>query len=228
MGKKTKAIKETDIRGNKPWLKKVGLTSYKEETKEPNKTFLIVCEGQTEALYFESFPTISAEVKTYGMGCSHTTLADCTIDLAKDSNYDEVWCIFDMDVKPDVVGQADDFNSAIQKCRANGVKCAYSNDSFELWLYLHFQFTDQKNHRDFYNEQLGNIFGINYRKDGKKRKFVLKLYTALENNSKANQTDAIKRSKKLVEQHEGVSPHIQNPITLVYLLVEELNKYLSV
>ena len=227
MGKKTKAIKETDIKGNKPWLKKVGFTSYKEETKEPNKTFLIVCEGQTEALYFESFPTISAEIKTYGMGCSHATLADCTIDLMEKNQYDEVWCVFDMDFKSDIAGQFEDFNSAIQKCYSNGVKCAYSNDSFELWLYLHFHFTDQRNHRDFYNDQLGNIFGINYRKDGKKRKFVLKLYKALENNSDASQKEAINRSKLLVEKHEGTSPHLQNPITLVYLLVEELNKYLS-
>ncbi len=161
------------------------------------------------------------------MGCSNVTLVDCTIALAEDSNYDEVWCVFDMDFKGDVNGQFEDFNSAIQKCVNAGIKCAYSNDVFELWIYLHFQFTDQRNHRVFYYQQLGEIFNINYERDGKKRKFVLKLYDYLNKHQNSNQLTAIERSKKLESLHEGFAPHLQNPITFVHLLVEELNEYLS-
>ncbi len=226
MGKKTKAIKKTDIKGNKPWLKKVGLTSYKEESKDPNKTFLIVCEGQTESLYFKSFPTISADVKTYDMGCSNETLVDCTIALASDSNYDEVWCVFDMDFKGDINGQSEDFNAAIQKCINEGVKCAYSNDAFELWIYLHYQYTNQRNHRNFYYGQLSTLFNTNYDRNGKKRKFALSLYEILNDDIRADQLRAIERSKQLVELHNGVPPHEKNPITFVHELVEELNKHL--
>ena len=226
MGKRTKAIKKTDIKANKPWLEKVGFTSYKEESKEPNKTFLIVCEGQTEALYFEAFRTISAEVKSYDIGCSNNRLVDCTIDLAEESNYDEVWCVFDMDFQLGSNGQNEDFNSAIQKCINNNIKCAYSNDAFELWIYLHFQFTDQRNHRTFYFQQLSREFNINYEKEGKKRKFSSRLYDFLNSFGNANQSEAIERAKALENIHKGNAPHLQNPITFVHILVEELNKYI--
>lgn len=227
MPKKTKSIKKSDIKGDKPWLKKVGFTSYKEESKEVGKTFLIICEGQTESLYFRSFPILSAKVITYDIGCSNNRLVECAVDLASDGGYDEVWCVFDMDNEPGKNGQEDDFNSAIQLCLNNGLKCAYSNDAFELWIYLHYQFTDQSNHRDFYNEQLSQIFEINYSKHGKKRKFSLELYHLLKKDEKANQNDAIERAKALVTHHADLPPHSQNPITFVHELVEELNKYLS-
>ena len=227
MGKRTKSVKLTDIKGKKPWLIRAGITAYKVNTKNPNKTFLIVCEGQTEALYFKSFPTISAEVKTYDMGCANNVLVDSTIGLAENSDYDEVWCVFDMDYKGDVNGQADDFNSAIQKCVANDIRCAYSNDAFELWVYLHFQFTDQQHHRKFYYEKLGEIFGINYVREGKKRKFCLGLYGILNSLESASQASAIERAKTLEGLVENIPPHQQNPITTVHSLVEELNKFLS-
>lgn len=226
MPKKTKTIKQTDIKGDKPWLKKVGFASYKEESKEPNKTFLIVCEGQTEALYFKSFPTISAEVETHGIGCSKTVLVECTIDLLQNNNYDEVWCVFDMDIKPDVNGQKEDFNSAIQLCHNQGIKCAFSNDAFELWIYLHYQFNDQRNHRTFYYQQLSQYFNINYERDGKKRKFSLKIYQKLIDDENASQKNAIDRAKALIQIHKDIAPHLQNPVTHIHLLVEELNLYL--
>ena len=227
MPKKSKAIKLTDIKAGKPWLKKVGFTSYNEETKEPNKTFLIVCEGQTEALYFESFPVVSAEVETHGIGCSKTNLVECTIELSSENKYDEVWCVFDMDFKPGQNGQYEDFNNAIQLCENENIKCAYSNDAFELWIYLHYHYNDQKNHRTFYYQQLSDFFNINYEREGKRRKFVLKLYQSLVDDVNASQLDAIARAKTLIKVHDEVTPpHLQNPITHIYLLVEELNLYL--
>jgi hypothetical protein len=54
MPKKTKSIKKTDIKGKKPWLKKVSTFKYSIESIEKKKRFLILCEGQTEELYFKS------------------------------------------------------------------------------------------------------------------------------------------------------------------------------
>ena len=47
MPKKSKSIKITDIKGQKPWLKKANASLYIVESIEPNKTILIVGEGQT-------------------------------------------------------------------------------------------------------------------------------------------------------------------------------------
>lgn len=59
MPKKTKSIKVTDKKAQKAWLKKVRPSVYEVETKDPNKIILIVGEGQTEKLYFESFPVLT-------------------------------------------------------------------------------------------------------------------------------------------------------------------------
>jgi hypothetical protein len=68
MPKRTRATKETDRKGEKAWLKKSKLSAYGQHPREVNKTFLIVCEGQTEKLYFDAFPVVSARGEVGGYG----------------------------------------------------------------------------------------------------------------------------------------------------------------
>ncbi len=42
------------------------------------------------------------------------------------------------------------FDNAINKAIVNNINVAYSNDSFELWYCLHFEFIDQQHRRDTY------------------------------------------------------------------------------
>lgn len=64
MPKNTKATKVTA--GNKAWNKKAKPSSYSIETIPIKTTILIVCEGQTEELYFKSFPVLTEfRVETY-------------------------------------------------------------------------------------------------------------------------------------------------------------------
>ena len=157
MPKKTKAIKKTDVKAQKPWLKKVDASLYQIELKETNKTILIVGEGQTEKLYFESFPVLTLTVEAIDLkGQSKLKLIESTTSIIENRNikYDEVWCVFDMDFKQ---GKKEfyDFDNAITKGKSLDYNIAYSNDSFELWFYLHFHYTEQKHHRTFYYEFLG-------------------------------------------------------------------------
>ena len=112
-----------------------------------------------------------------------------------------------------------DFDNAIESGFSKGFFVAYSNDCFELWFYLHFHYTDQKNHRKFYYKKLGE----NYEKNKKKYNFCLKIYSLLKSDQNASQYDAIERAKKLHENQKKLTYHKQNPITLVYKLVEYLN-----
>jgi hypothetical protein len=226
MPKKTKAIKKTDVKAQKPWLKKVSTFKYAVESVEKNKRFLIVCEGQTEELYFKSFPVLSADIKSIHQGCSKSALVDCVADYLEGENYDEVWCVFDMDFKPNIIGQYEDFDKAINAAKNAGYKCAYSNDAFELWFVLHFQFIDQQQLRNFYFKKLSNYWNINYEKSGKKRSFALSIYERLLNDPNSNQSFAIENGKKLFENQNKKKYHQQNPITTVYMLVEKLNLYL--
>lgn len=224
MPKRTKAIKITDRK--KSWLKKVNASQYKIESKEQNKTILIVGEGQTEKLYFESFPVLSLKVEAIDLqGQSKQKLIESTEEIVKsaDIEYDIIWCVFDMDIKQ---GEKEfsDFDNAITSGQAKGYEIAYSNDSFELWFYLHYHFTDQKHHRTFYYQELGKVFGCNYVKDGKAYDFCKKIYSILENDQNSSQLNAIDRARKLHKNNKNQIYHLQNPTTLVYELVEYLNE----
>ncbi len=225
MPRKTKAIKKTDIKGQKPWLKKRSASQYKIETTEVNKIILIVTEGQTEKLYFEAFPVLTLTIEVVDLkGQSKLKLIESTEAIIQnsDKNYDVVWCVFDMDYKQ---GEQEfsDFDGAVEKGKSLGYNIAYSNDSFELWFYLHYNYTDQKNHRKFYYKFLGEQWGLNYEKDGKRYKFCRKIYDNLKNDKNASQRKAIERATKLYDVQSNLAFHLQNPITLVYELVMYLN-----
>lgn len=226
MPKKTKSIKKTDIKADKPWLKKVATYKYPIETMEKKKRFLIVCEGQTEELYFKSFPVLTADVKSIHQGCSKSSLVECVADYLDGENYDEIWCVFDMDYKPDVKGQFEDFNNAIKFASEAGYKCAYSNDAFELWFVLHYQYIDQEQLRTFFFTTLSSYWGLNYEKNGKKRSFALSIYNRLLQDPNANQSFAIQNAGKLFENQKEKIYHLQNPVTTVFKLVNELNLHL--
>jgi hypothetical protein len=226
MPKSTKAIKTTDK--DKAWNKKTQPSSYKIETIPINKTILIVCEGQTEKLYFESFPVLSVKIKAIDLkGQAKHKLVESTKEIIENTTeeYNEVWCVFDMDVKRGADEFAD-FDNAISKALLLDYKVAYSNDAFELWFYLHYNYTNAQNLRTFYYAELGKRFGINYVKVGKKYDFCLKIYDILINDKGSSQESAIERARSLFEQQENLPFHQQNPNTKVYELVEELNRNL--
>ncbi len=226
MPKKTKAIKVTDKKAQKAWLKKVKPSIYEIETMEPNKLILIVGEGQTEKLYFESFPVVSMTVEAIDLGGqSKLKLIEATEDIVEKSvkTYDKIWCVFDMDVKKGEKEFAD-FDNAIKSGIAKGFNMAYSNDSFELWFYLHYHYTDQNNHRQFYYQALSGLWSCNYEKVGKSYEFCQNIYGRLESDENASQEEAIKRAEHLLITQSHLNYHMQNPVTLVYELVKLLNE----
>lgn len=221
---KTKARKVTDR--DKAWNRKPKPTAYRIEEIPINKTILIVCEGQTEELYFKSFQVLGVKVDAVNLGGqSKLKLVESTEVIQSEETRDEVWCVFDMDVRR---GEAEfsDFDNAIEKAKKLGYQVAYSNDAFELWFYLHFDYTDAENHRTFYYEELGKRLGLNYEKDGKSYGFCQKVYGILESHVQSSQEIAIKRAQKLYEERSDLPYHQQNPVTKVFELVEELNRNL--
>ncbi|MEM6298976.1 MAG: RloB family protein [Bacteroidota bacterium] len=223
MPKRSKQVKKTDR--TKAWHKrkpkppKLGI-------RKQNPTILIVCEGQTEECYFESFPVLSLTVTTVNLGGqSKLQLVEAAMELKKEQEYDSVWCVFDMDINRGEKEFAD-FDNAIEKAQSQNMEVAYSNDAFELWFYLHYHFTDQEHRRDFYYQELGKLWGCSYEREGKKRRFCDQIYSKLLDSETANQEDAIKYAEKLFDRQENEPPHKQNPVTLVHKLVSSLNENL--
>ena len=197
MPKSTRAIKVTD--SDKAWNRKSQPSRYKIETIPINKTILIICEGQTEKLYFESFPVLGIKIKAIDLkGQSKLKLIESTKEIIEtnDKEYNEVWCVFDMDIKRGA-DEFSDFDNAINKALKLGYKVAYSNDAFELWFYLHYNYSEAQNLRTFYYEELGKNFGLNYSKDGKKYDFCLEIYSRLNSDGNSSQSNAIERARRL-------------------------------
>ncbi len=226
MPSKSKSIKITDLRSQKPWLKKLAVGKYDIATEEKHNCFLIVCEGQSEELYFKSFPVITLNVEAVKLGFSKTALVECAIEMNKGKKFDEVWCVFDMDYKGDDPTCIQDFNNAIQLAFSKGFHCAYSNDAFELWFVLHYQIIEQQQLRHYYYQQLSAFFNINYIREGKTRNFCNKIYEYLVNDNRSSQASAIKNAEKLYEEQKHLPYHKQNPVTTIYKLVSKLNSHL--
>jgi len=224
MPKSSKSIKKGDE--NKAWNKRTKPGGYRKDIRSVHQAILIVCEGQTEAYYFEKFPVYRLDVKIENTeGKSKLKLIDTAFSIVKNSKdkYSQVWCVFDLDFK-DGGKELADFDNAIAKAKTLGYHVAYSNDSFELWFYLHFNFSEAKNHRDFYYKELSKVLGINYEKEGKKKAFCQNIYSILEQNPNSDQQKAIDNARKLYELKKNMPAHQQNPVTMVYELVDFLNK----
>jgi len=223
-----KPIKKTDRK--KAWAKRQLTTKRERRERNIRNLFRIYCEGEnTEPEYFKSFPVnTETEIFAIGLGRSRTELVEKVIELLKEgrflkdqANYDEdrqLWCVFDFDENEET-GTREDFNNAIELAGRHELKVAYSNDAFELWIVLHYQYIDSALTRYGYYEILSKQMNLNYEKEGKTKAFAKALYWLLLQK----QPKAIKHAEDLHKLQEGQNYCDQNPCTTVYKLVEELN-----
>ena len=178
---------------------------------EPRQSFLIVCEGEkTEPNYFLRFPIPrDSVVVVKGIGANTISLVRETIRLMSEKKYRQVWCVFDRDSFT-----AENFNIAIQVAETNGIKVAYSNEAFELWYVLHFDYLNSGIDRRQYIDRLNQLLGFRYQKNSDQ------MYDLIYSRQK----DAIRNARKLLSEYPNPSPLTNNPSTTVHLLVEQLNR----
>ena len=229
--------KPSKNKANEDYLIKVGFNKeqipYLEKKFQTKKSFLIFCEGKnTEPLYFKSFPVPTNTVIIEGDCFAKTKLVNLAIEKSKNEKYKgrEVWCVFDYDIKPDEpLTQPQDFNNAIKKAEANGMKVAWSNDSFELWFVLHYQKLDAKVTREELYSILKREWNLkDFTNNAKKPSYCSGHYERHGGSESNMQKLAIKRAKELHKSYKGMQDFSNLcPCTTVYLLVEELNKNLK-
>lgn len=182
-----------------------------ELTEKPS--ILIVCEGEnTETSYFNQFRVTSAKVKSVGEGYNTISLVNRARALSQQGNYDQVWCVFDKDDFNDT-----DFNSAIQIAVANNFGVAYSNQSFEYWLILHFN--DHQGggmHRDSYNDKINEHlkpFKVTY--DGNGTKLIeedfFELLDGIDDKTSRKRAElAIDRAERNFNHFDHTNPAREN------------------
>ena len=207
----------------------------KHEYRKPKaNSFLIVTEGKrTEPLYFKGMQQLIKEktggnievveapvIEIRGEGCGTGKLIEITDRLVKEARiiYQNVWVVFDKD-------DFRDFDQAISTGEEKGNKIAWSNQSFEYWLYLHFCYSDSALHRDEWRAKLDEIFRKYKIGGGKYRKNDTHIYQLVKDGVDT----AIANAEKQMAGYEksGKKPSEYDPGTTVYKLVKELKRYLE-
>ena len=200
--------------------------SRAENQKHEIVRFLIVCEGtKTEPNYFKAlikdrYSSIR-EVTVEGEGRTTVALVKEAKNIREreesisDLKFDRVWVVFDQDDKPD-------FNEAIHLARKLRYKSAWTNEAFELWYLLHFQYLDTGITRKAYIEKLEGILRSRLgRKDYKYEKNDEHFYHLLQEVG-GNEEMAKNHAKKLRKKYRGTDYSSHKPCTHVDELVEEL------
>ena len=200
-------------------------------TQQIRKRYLLVCEGEkTEPFYFkglERYLKPGIAIIAIGKGRNTLTLVDQAIAEQKrlsdrGEGPDEVWVVMDRDSFP-----AANFDNAIHKCEAysfttpdkekKNFKCAWSNESFELWYLLHFDNQVASIGRRAINKRISSLFGIKYDKAEEH------IYEVLQEKG-GNEQMASRRAEALLNQ--AIQPFSKaNPATRVFELIKELNKF---
>lgn len=104
-------------------------------------SILIICQGKTEETYFQSFPVVQANkewsirVQVESHALDPLQLVEKAIEMSSKGPqpYNTVWCVFDKD------DFKKNFKDGVRKADAANIRTAFSIESFELWLLLHFQ-----------------------------------------------------------------------------------------
>lgn len=191
-----------------------GYSQRKINTREIRQRFLIVCEGdKTEPNYFRSFrlPGDVIEIKVQGVAKDPGKLVQEANAFNEREDYDQVWCVFDRDD-----WTPENFSNAISSAEIKGFKVAYSNEAFELWYVLHFEFLNTGGPRKDYCNKLDKYLNKTYQKNSDS------IYEELLDK----QPTAIKHAVNLLKQYDPPFPAKDNPSTTVHLLVQELNRFI--
>lgn len=199
-------------------------------------SFLIVTEGsRTEPYYFNGLKSMIMDyvggtvdiievpqIDIYGEGTSTERLISITEEYVSKAKiiYQNIWVVFDKDDFPD-------FDSAVNLGVSKGFSVGWSNQSFEYWLFLHFEYSDADLHRSQWNEKLDTLFiKYNLTEDGY-QKNLKDIYYLLD--SLGGIDVAIRNAKRRMADYQaGIDkPSKMAPGTTVYKLVEQLRSYLK-
>ncbi len=125
-----------------------------------------------------------------------------------DDRVDEIWCVFDRDEHPHV-------EQALHEARDSGIRTAFSNSCFELWLVLHVEAQTAYIHRHAIQERCEELSLT----DGKA--LVEKMTPKLTEGY----PEAKKRAQGLQQAHMASgSSETENPSSGVWRLVERLQQ----
>lgn len=189
---------------------------YKRKSKfrNPKPNILIICQGEkTEPNYFKGmklFERISnVNIEIISTPVDPYKIIECSLIKKRSKEYDQIWCVFDIDATT-----IENVNRAFTLADRNKIRIAYSNEAFELWYILHFEYLNITTDRKAYIGKLNRYLKNGYKKNDNN------MYEILSSNQKL----AISNSKKLFNKYSKFDPYNNNPSTTVHKIVEKLKE----
>jgi hypothetical protein len=188
--------------------------------KQRQKRILIVCEGETERIYFmelrRKFQLHAVVVDTKNVGSAPINVVERALKKRNEvknqpeDKFDEIWCVFDRESET----ENSTFHEAVKKAQDNSLQLAVSNPSFEFWYLLHFRETTRlfANSHEVERELRNKTYIPDYEKN-------MDVYARLADKTE----DAIKRSQHIRQNHPDYpTDKFPNPSTTVCKLVKKL------
>ena len=240
------------------------LIPTEERSADTTTTFILFCEDKVnEPAYFHSFQR-DKKVKINFVEDQKSDYANYlnTIDYCLNEGLmqpiaggyqlttgltQHIWCIYDRDAEVENKAALSPiyqikFSTAIQTAQAAGLKVAWSNDVFELWILLHFEDVTpgQWQHRRYIYDRLTVIFQslpmqspemqlvtsnlhFDYKEAMKKKQNFIAFVRPL---LPSRQEIAIQRALALEAAFLGNIPyHDRNPCTKIYELVRCIESF---
>ena len=241
--------------GDKIHNKKKELEKKDFQRKTNNKTtvpdIIIACEDSVSSpTYFQkiidkliedkritqdSFVLVPHNGKTHPTGVLENLKSYSDDNNKKYTDFEHKWIVIDRDIERVNGGghTAEDFNNALKNAKSRrkdlNIEVAYSNDSFELWYLLHFNYRNTSILRDEIIkkviEELKKIEPhkfVKLDKDNiKEKNYTKMIFETLLDKQKI----AIRNAENLLLSHgNSHNPEQDNPSTKVHILIEILNK----
>lgn len=182
----------------------------------------------------DSFIIVPHSGKTHPTGVLEDLKNYSDENNKKYTDFEHKWIVIDRDMERVNGGghTSEDFNNAIKGAKANrrdlNIEVAYSNDSFELWYLLHFNYRDTAILRDEIIkkviEELKKVEPHKFTKldkdNIKEENYTKMIFDTLQKR----QETAINNATKLLDTYNtSHNPEKDNPSTRVHILVEILN-----
>ena len=148
-----------------------------------------------------------------GLGMVSLSLVNDVIEKEKDIIIDhKTFVLFDKDDNSN-----NNFNLAIDNAKHNNIIPLWSNECFELWLLLHFNYMDSNISRYDYYEKLKSLT--------KSKKYEKNMDNIFEEVNGINGAlKAYKNAKKLYKTYKSKSYKDMAPCTTVFILIDEIKK----
>lgn len=187
-----------------------------------NKFYILTNGEQTEKNYFELLKAKHSiyAVKVEFVNADPLGLVEYAIRNFKDAN--QVWCVFDVDNSH----KDNRFVPALKKAEDNGIKIAYSNMAFEVWLISHFERCEKELQTKDYPSILNTYLkskGVTYSKNDKEllKKYFVPLCKDAVHNAKVVYQTRVKNFREVCPK-DRLPIWNWNSSTDVFKLVEAL------